>query len=65
MFTASGTRPPFHSRVLMPNETAWEKLSWPRRMPDRRAGEVSIFILVLVRAYLQSSEMLSVMVERR
>jgi hypothetical protein len=37
VLTASGTLPPCHFRVLRPNETACEKLSWPRRIPDKRA----------------------------
>lgn len=39
MFTASGTRPPFQLRVLIPKDTAWAKLSCPRRIPEKRALE--------------------------
>lgn len=41
VFTANGTRPPYQLRVLMPKETAWAKLSCPRRMPLNRAEDVS------------------------
>lgn len=37
VLTASGTLPPCQSRVLMPKEIAWAKLSCPRRIPENRA----------------------------
>lgn len=41
MFTARGTLPPYHSLVLSPKETACEKLSCPRKIPDSRAIQIS------------------------
>ena len=70
VLTASGTRPPFQLRVLMPNDTAWAKLSCPRRIPVKRACQVSIDHMKKKRAsghriYVPNSEMLSVMVETK
>lgn len=67
VFTARGTLPPYQSRVFSPKETAWEKLSCPRRTPDSRANSLALgqewYIFFLFD--IHSSEMLSVMVETR
>jgi len=40
VLTPRGTLPAYQLRVLRPKETAWAKDSWPRRMPQKRAGEI-------------------------
>jgi hypothetical protein len=48
VFTASGTLPPCQFRVLIPKDTACEKLSWPRRIPDSRAKVVVLVICIIL-----------------
>jgi hypothetical protein len=68
VLTANGTRPPYQFRVLIPNEMACAKLSWPRRIPESRARKTTLLSTYHIRksvigANRLSSDMLSVRVE--